>query len=496
MGISKAKGMIEAQRIQGRRAPVYVMTGDGELQEGQNWEALQGAANRGLGELTVVVDHNKIQSDTWVQRVSDLGDLEAKLAAFGWAVQRCDGHDLVAVAEAVAELEADPRPGVLVADTQKGHGVTFMSEFPPDGDFYPFHSGAPSEPDYRRALDELTRRAAGRTADLGVELRTTTVDVAPRTAPTGGKLVDAWGTALVARAAQDRAIVALDGDLLLDTGLTEFSRRFPDRFLECGIAEQDMVSQAGGLALRGLIPVVHSFASFLSGRPHEQVLTNSTESTKVIYVGSLAGIVPGGPGHSHQAVTDLASFGAVHGLLTVEPGHPDEVAPLLDLLLDEHDGSGYVRLTTPPVELGFDWPEGSPPQVGVGTVLRSGTDVTLVGSGPVVLREAWRAADLLQAQGVSAGVIAMPWANADDTDWWEQVLAASGHLVVIENHGPAGGLGAHLLRHTALRGWGGLADHIAVRGVPACGTNDEVLQHHGLNAAAIAAAVTARRPRR
>jgi len=249
-----------------------------------------------------------------------------------------------------------------------------------------------------------------------------------------------------------------------------------------------MVSQAGGLALRGMRPVVHSFASFLSGRPHEQVLTNSTEGTRILYVGSLAGIVPGGPGHSHQAVTDIASFAAVHGLLVVEPGHPDEIAPMLDLLLDEHPGSAYVRLTSPPVELGFDWPAFAP-RIGIGTILRRGDDVTIVGSGPIVLRECWSAADLLAQRGVSAGVIAHPWANTLDDDWWGDVLSSTRHLVVVDNHAPAGGLGANLLVRTALAGWGGNATHIAVDGVPVCGSNDEVLGHHGLDAAGIAARI-------
>ena len=485
MGISKAKGMIEAQRLQGRSGPVYVMTGDGELQEGQNWEALQGAANRGLAELTVVVDHNKIQSDTWVRRVSALGDLEAKFSAFGWAVRRCDGHDLAAVARAVEALEADSRPGVLVADTEKGRGVSFMVDFPEDGDFYGFHSGAPSETDYARALSELLGRCSRTLADLGVELATTSLDVPARVPAAGGKLVDAWSDALVARAERDDTIVALDGDLLLDTGLTEFSRRFPERFFECGIAEQDMVSQAGGFALRGLRPVVHSFASFLSGRPHEQVLTNSTERTKIVYVGSLAGIVPGGPGHSHQAVTDVGSFAVVHDLVVVEPGHPKEVAPLLDLVLDEHPGSAYVRLTTPPVELGFPWPEDAQPALGVGTVLRSGADATLVGAGPIVLRELLAAAELLGADGVDAGVVAMPWANTVDDTWWQQILNAAPHVVIVENHVPAGGLGSFLLSRTALAGWRGQATHIAVDRIPASGSNDEVLAEHGLTAAAL-----------
>src|SRR5439155_1330928 len=98
MGISKAKGMALANRRAGQRKPIYVLTGDGELQEGQIWESLQGAVNRQLEEITVIVDHNKLQSDTLVARTSDLGDLERKFASYGWHVARCDGHDLDCVA--------------------------------------------------------------------------------------------------------------------------------------------------------------------------------------------------------------------------------------------------------------------------------------------------------------------------------------------------------------------------------------------------------------
>jgi transketolase len=94
MGVSKAKGMAIANRLRGTPGNIFILTGDGELQEGQFWESLPSAANSGLGEITVIVDHNKIQSDTYVASVSDLGDLEAKFRSFGWEVARCDGHDL------------------------------------------------------------------------------------------------------------------------------------------------------------------------------------------------------------------------------------------------------------------------------------------------------------------------------------------------------------------------------------------------------------------
>ena len=110
MGISKARGFVLADRLAGRRGDVYVLTGDGELQEGQFWESLQPTANRRLGEITVIVDHNKLQSDTWVSQVSDLGDLEQKVAAFGWAVARCDGHDLDTFSTALTELRGRALP--------------------------------------------------------------------------------------------------------------------------------------------------------------------------------------------------------------------------------------------------------------------------------------------------------------------------------------------------------------------------------------------------
>src|SRR5947208_7925043 len=93
MGVSKARGFVLADRLRGRSGRVFVLTGDGELQEGQFWESLQPTANRGLHEITVIVDRNEVQSDTWVSEVSDLGDLSGKVASFGWAVARCDGHD-------------------------------------------------------------------------------------------------------------------------------------------------------------------------------------------------------------------------------------------------------------------------------------------------------------------------------------------------------------------------------------------------------------------
>lgn len=492
MGISKAKGMLEADRLDGLSRRLFLLTGDGELQEGQNWEALSGAVNRRLANLTVIVDHNKIQSDTWLRRVNDQGDLSAKFSAFGWAARRVDGHDLVAFDAALRELASDTeRPGVVVADTVKGRGVTFMEEFDADGDLYPFHSGAPAQEVYVRARQELLDRIGKRLAGLGIAGVETVEVPAPSRAPAmGRRLVESYGAALCALARRDERVVALDGDLLLDTGLIPFAGEFPARFVECGIAEQDMVSQAGGLALRGRLPFVHSFASFLSGRPHEQVVVNSTEKTQIFYVGSLAGILPGGPGHSHQAVTDVAAFAAAHDMLVVEPPHPDQVAALIDRCLADHAGPVYLRLTTPPVELP-SWPHDHAEPVGVGTRLLQGGDATLVVAGAPLLGEALSASNLLAASGHEVGVVSMPWHNRVDDGWWREVLDSAALLVTVENHVPAGAMGQFLLSRTALLGWSGRCTQLAVDGIPCCGTNDEVLRTHELDSVSLVKRLTA-----
>ena len=121
----------------------------------------------------------------------------------------------------------------------------------------------------------------------------------------------AYGDELLQMARTRKDIVVLDADLLSDCGIEAFKEELPDRFIECGIAEQHMVSAAGGMALNGILPVVHSFACFLSTRANEHIYNNATEGRKIIYTATLAGLVPGGPGHSHQSVRDISAIGSV-----------------------------------------------------------------------------------------------------------------------------------------------------------------------------------------
>jgi transketolase len=492
MGVSKAKGMIFANRLQQRPGNVYVLTGDGELQEGQFWESLVSAANHKLHELVVIIDHNKLQSDTLVAKVSDLGNLEGKLAAFGWHVSRCDGNDMAAFADTLSRAKAIPAvPKVIIADTVKGKGVSFMEHTSIDSDveFYKFHSGAPSEEAYVRAAQELIDSANAGLRALGFA----TLELESVTRPAAvlpdnpQRLVGAYSQALIEQARRNPRIVALDADLILDTGLIPFQKEFPDRFVECGIAEQDMVSQAGGMALQGLLPVVHSFACFLSARPNEQIYTNATELTKIVYVGSLAGVVPGGPGHSHQAVRDISALAAVPGLVLIEPSCEAEVGMLLDWSIDINQKSSYLRLVSLPWVVPYSLPSGYRPELGKGVTLVEGCGAAVIAYGPVMLSAAVQAAGMLKDRyGLELKVINLPWLNCIDQEW---LLAATENcleIFALDNHYLTGGQGDRIAAVLAAERPNQRRLHrFGITDVPACGLNNEVLGRHGLDAEAL-----------
>jgi transketolase len=498
MGISKAKGMLVANRLLDRPGRVFVLTGDGELQEGQFWESLASAANDRLAGLTAIVDRNRIQSDTWVSRVSDLGDLAAKLAAFGWHVARVDGHDTAALATALTSLRAvTGQPKILIADTEKGRGVSFMegTALAPGDRLYRFHSGAPDDETYLKALPELVARVDAALAAAGAAA--VRLDRSPRPASAvprrPQRLIAAYSTALVEQARRNPRIVAFDADLALDTGLLAFEAAFPARFIECGIAEQDMVSQAGGAALKGLLPVVHSFACFLSDRPNEQIYNNATERTKIVYVGSLAGLVPGGPGHSHQCVRDIAALSAVPGLVMLEPSCEREVEQAVSYCLTETRESCYLRLVSVPWGIPFELPADYRLVEGRGITLVDGTDAVVFAYGPVLLGEAVKAAALMRERGVGLRVVNLPWLNRIDREWLASAVSGVPAVFTLDNHFLTGGQGDMLLRtlaelpHQPRR----VARRLGLVGIPVCGTNDEVLRAHGLDAEGLGRAITA-----
>lgn len=496
MGISKAKGMARASRLTGRNRHFFVLTGDGELQEGQIWESLASAATDGLHEITVIVDRNRIQSDIWVEKVSPAGDLEAKFRAFGWRVFQTNGHDLTQFSATLAACRQEKdKPQVVIADTVKGRGVSFMEggALAPDERLYLFHSGAPSWESYAKAFQELQTRITQTAAALGLDaVRFETRDWTPRPAAQGESLVQAYAGILADWGAQEPRLVVLDADLAKDCGLLFFEKKFPDRFIECGIAEQDMVSQAGGLALQGMLPVVHSFAAFLTARANEQIFCNATEKSRIVYVGSLAGLLPAAPGHSHQAVRDIAVLAAIPGLALIQPSCRRELEETLAWAFRENRGSTYLRLSNVLVDFPVVLPADFQLIYGRGTVLLGGEDAVLFAYGPVMLAEALKAAAFLKKNhGFSLRVVNLPWLNSVDREWLQQTVKGFRCVFALEDHALAGGQGAMLASEISGFAPGIAVVRFGVEGIPACGQNAEVLKAHGLDAASLVSRITA-----
>jgi transketolase len=500
MGISKAKGMAWAKNANKVGGRVIVITGDGELQEGQIWESLQTTAHQKINNLTVIVDFNKFQSDKTLKHIIDLGDLKAKFEIFGWHAERCDGHDFAALEQVFAKLKGiTDKPKVLIADTVKGKGISFMegpTELPDEKFLYKWHAGAPDDDAFEAGYGELTESINNRLQSVGLDALTTEVIETReknriKLKDTAEKVVNAYGEALVELGTQRKDMVVLDADLSADCGLRLFENTFPQRFIESGIAEQDMVSAAGGLALQGLLPVVNSFGVFLASRANEQIYNNATEKTKIIYVCHYAGLIPAGPGKSHQSVRDISLFGALPNVIEIEPANAIETKEALKWCVNEATQSCMMRLAISPSPRTIPLPDDYQFTFGKGTVVIDGNDAVLFAYGPVMLNEAMVAAETLLEQNLSLKVINLPWLNRIDQDWFEETVADCETIFVLDNHSQFGGLGDQVL-NTAQQIDGLRSKRFIKFGLteyPACGTPPEVLAYHKLDGKSIAASI-------
>jgi transketolase len=237
------------------------------------------------------------------------------------------------------------------------------------------------------------------------------------------------------------------------------------------------------MARRGVLPIVHSFACFLATRPNEQIYNQCSESSKVIYVGSLAGLLPGGPGHSHQSVRDIGALGSVPKLVLAEPCCEGEVGALLDTLVNSVTESSYLRLVSVKWPMPFPYPRQSM-RVGVGWTVKDGNDLVVFGYGPWMLANAFEAARQLEEErGASIRLVNLPWLNRVDAAWLREAIGTCRSVVTLDNHYLHGGQGEMIAAAIAELGFEASprVSRVGVMELPECGTNDEVLAYHRLD---------------
>jgi len=496
MGISKAKGMMWAKKYLQNKGNIFVLTGDGEFQEGQIYESLQSAAHQRLNDLIVIMDRNKLQTDMFVSDINDIENIEQKVSSFKWHVLKMNGHDFTEIERTINTAKSiSDKPKLIIADTVKGKGVSFMENMESmnlDGKIlYKWHSGAPDDSTFQTACEELKTKIDRITGDLEIDkIEFTFLENQSKSAASAPKeyITDAYGAELCELAQRRNDIVVLDGDLSADCKLRGFEKKYPNRFIENGIAEQDMVSMAGGLARAGLLPVVNTFSSFLAARANEQIYNNACEKTKIIYTAHFAGFIPAGPGKSHQSVRDISLFGSIPNMTIIQPCNNLETKLTVDYCVEEANENCMIRLNIGPSPGIFDLPADYKLEKGKGSILYEGTEAVIVAYGAILLHEVIEGAKILNKSGISLRVVNHPFLNRFDKDWLEKVVKGVESIFVVDDHNISGGFGDLFL--SALVEYKLLGNKefykLGLKELPECGTPSEVLKYHNLDAQSIA----------
>ncbi|HEX4302013.1 MAG TPA: transketolase C-terminal domain-containing protein [Rhizomicrobium sp.] len=306
-------------------------------------------------------------------------------------------------------------------------------------------------------------------------------------ASNGDSLREAFGKALSALADEFPKVVVLDADIAGGTGVHHFRKSHPERLLQFGIAEQNMMAAAGGLAATGLIPIVTTFAVFCLRAVEQARLSLAYTRRNAKIVASHPGLDVGPDGGSAQALEDMAAFRAIPGMTVISPADPTEMAQATRAIL-EFDGPVYMRTGRSPARHLFGADHKF--EIGKGQIIRDGKDVTIVACGVEVAR-AMDAAELLALEGVSARVVNMATIKPIDSALLMQCAAETGAFVTAEDHNIYGGLGSAVAESLAANlpcpiEFVGVKDVFGASGEP-----DELAEQFGLTAPHIAAAARA-----
>jgi transketolase len=425
----------------------------------------------------------------------DMEQFARRWRAFGWHAIVVDGHDLSAVLDALDEARATKgQPTMILARTIKGKGVSFAEG--KDG----WHGRAFKKgEELDRALAELEQqRGPGVTVKPATLIRkppSAPADgpapkpVAPPTYKLGDKVAtrEAYGTAIAKLGEADARIVALDADVKNSTFSDRFEKAFPDRFYQNFIAEQVMVGAAMGFAARGAIPFPSTFACFLA-RAADFIRMAAISQVGIKMAGSHAGVSIGEDGPSQMALEDLAMCRAQPNITVLYPCDAVSAEKLVALSA-YHPGPAYIRTSRPQTPVIY--PNDETFTIGGLKVLRqSSADVATVIGGGVTVFEALKAYDALKASGTAIRVIDLYSVAPVDRDGLVAAARATGgHLITVEDHYAAGGIGDAVAEAVADAGFS--VHRLAVREIPRSGKPDELLDRFGISARYIADAVRA-----
>jgi transketolase len=467
---------------------VWVLCGDSEMAEGSCWEAFDKASHYRLDNLTVIVDVNRLGQRGETELGWNLEAYRKRVEAFGCRALVIDGHNLEQVDGAYVDArETAGRPTVILARTVKGKGFSEIEN--KEG----WH-GVALKPDMaERAIAEL-----GGERDLRIEVqlppggvpaiqRRDRPNVSLPTYELGQSVATrkAYGDAITALGARPE-VVALDGEVSNSTHADEFKKAHPERFFEMYIAEQQMVSAAVGLQVRGYVPFASTFAAFFA-RAYDFVRMAAISRASIRLSGSHAGSEIGADGPSQMALEDLAAMRAVQGSTVLYPCDAVSTAKLVAQMADR-PGISYIRTTRGAYPVLYDNAEEFPVG-GAKVVRRSDSDRAAIIAAGVTLHSALAAADTLAKESINVRVIDCYSIKPIAAEVLaEAARDCGGILVVVEDHYPEGGLGSAVMEALAGEEHPPRVFHLAVRDLPGSGRPADLMAAEGIDAEAIARA--------
>ncbi len=484
-GLSVGVGLAAALKLGKCSRRVYVLMGDGECAEGSVWEAANAASNLKLQNLCAIVDVNRFGQSAATMLEHNTKAYIQRFKAFGWNVVKVDGHRIKDILEAFLYARNSDKPTAIIAQTLKGKGVSFIE------DKNGWHGKPLSKGDLQKALEELgpfpeidakkyvqkPGKVSGPKFEKRMRFKRNVYEKNTATRR-------AYGNALVNLGKVNNAVVAIDGDVQNSTYVEDFFKAFPKRSYQLFIAEQNMVGMGIGMAAKGFIPFMATFAAFLT-RAHDQIRMAAYSFANIKLVGSHVGVSIGADGPSQMGLEDIALFRPIPHCVILYPSDAYSTEACVESMV-RYKGMAYLRTSRPGTPLLYKKDDKFP--IGGSKVIkRSSKDQAVIVAAGITLFEALKAYEELRKENINVRVVDVYSIKPFDRDAISKHAAQAGNkVIVVEDHYPGGGLGD--AASAALAGKAEIS-HLAVCDLPRSGEPEELLEKYGISAKHIKNAV-------
>jgi len=486
-GLSVGMGLALAAKMQKLSYKTYVLLGDSEMSEGSVWEAAQLASYYKLDNLVAVLDVNRLGQRGPTMYGYNLQTYQKKLSAFGWATVVINGHSWPDIMRGFKSSKKNQgRPFAIIAKTIKGNGARLMAN--KNG----WHGRALKSAELKKALKDLgpvdlkfKGEVAWPAEKVAPRLKAKSV---PRMKYKLGDMVstrEAYGRALTRIYPRYPNMVVLDGEVGNSTFAEIFAKKYPRRFWEMFIAEQNMVGAAVGLSRSGLMPFVSTFAAFFT-RAFDQIRMSQYSNANIKFVGSHAGVSIGADGPSQMGLEDIAMFRTLPQAVVLYPADAVACEKLVELAA-RHRGLVYIRTTRGKTPVLYKPTEKF--AIGGSKVLRqSNKDVGTIVTAGITLYQALAVADQFKKQGKFIRVIDLYSIQQLDKAALHRVARQTKFILTVEDHRPAGGIGEAVA--AALAPYKARVVSLAVNKQPLSGQPQQLLDYEQIGAKAITRAIS------